>query len=142
MNEDTDLLLKRLSVSFGISGLPLAWLTSYLSDRTASVLFCSSRSSWRHIPFGLPQGSVLGLLLYILFTAEIGSLLASCSLLSHSYADDVQVYKHCLASDARSAILSVSRATGLLSEWMSLNRLPFESFENAIYLAWPPPAIS
>src|SRR6218665_432418 len=51
-------------------------------------------------PFGLPQGSVLGPLLYILFTAEIGSLLASCSLLSHSYADDVQAYKHCLASDA------------------------------------------
>ena len=66
---DHDLLLKRLSVSFGISGLPLAWLTSYLSD-------CSSRSFWRPTPFGLLQGSVLGPLLYILFTSEIGSLLA------------------------------------------------------------------
>src|SRR6218665_291029 len=86
-------------------------------------VFCSSRSSWRPIPFGLAQGSVLGPLLYILFTAEIDSLLASCSLLSHSYADDVQAYKHCLASDVRSAILSVSRATGLLNEWMSSSRL-------------------
>ena len=72
----------------------LLWLTSYLSDCTANVLFCSSRSSWRPNPLGLPQGSVLGPLLYILFTAEIGSLLASYSLLSHSYADDVQAYKH------------------------------------------------
>src|SRR6218665_3718716 len=45
------------------------------------------------------------------------------ALLNHSYADDVQAYKHCLASDARSAILSVSRATGLLNEWISSNRL-------------------
>jgi len=60
---------------------------------------------------------------YILFTAETGYLLASCSLLSHSYADDVQAYIHCLASDVRSVILSVSRATVLLNEWMSSNHL-------------------
>src|SRR6218665_2451030 len=90
---------------------------------SAYVLFCSPHSSCRPTPFGLPQGSVLGPLLYILFTTEIGSLLAPCSLLSHSYADDVQAYKHCLASDAQSAILSVSRATGLLNELMSSNHL-------------------
>src|SRR6218665_364547 len=83
-------------------GVATPSLGTTVSDRTASVLFCSSRSSWRPTPFGLPQGSVLGPLLYILFTAEMGSLLASCSLLSHSYADDVQAYKHCVASDARS----------------------------------------
>src|SRR6218665_918333 len=105
------------------------------------VLFCSSRSSWRPTPFGLPQGSVLGPLLHILFTAEIGSLLASCSLLSHSYADDVQAYKHCLASDARSAILSVSRATMAFS-MNGCSQIAFESFENSIYLAWHPPAVS
>src|SRR6218665_1042989 len=79
----------------GISrDLPLIWLTSYLSERSASVTFHSSRSSWRHTPFGLPQRSVLGPLLYILFTADIGPLLASCRLASHSYADDVQsIYK-------------------------------------------------
>ena len=95
---DHDILLKRLSITFGIRDLPLIWLTSYISERSASVTFHSSRSSWRHTPFGLPQGSVLGPLLYILFTADIGPLLASCSLASYSYADDVQSYKHRSAS--------------------------------------------
>src|SRR6218665_1069870 len=80
----------------------------------------SSRSSWRHTPFGLPQGSVL---LYILFTADIDPLLASWSLASHSYADDVQSYKHCSASRAASAIRTMSQATDALNAWMSSNRL-------------------
>src|SRR6218665_3869469 len=79
-----------LATILPLRDLPLIWLTSYLSERSASVTFHSSRSSWRHTPFGLPQGSVLGPLLYILFTADIGPLLASWSLASHSYADDVQ----------------------------------------------------
>ena len=81
-----------------------------------------SRSSWRHTPFGLPQGSVHGPLLFILFTADIGPLLASCSLASHSYADDVQSYKHCSASEAASAIQTMSQATDALNTWMSSNR--------------------
>lgn len=50
------------------------------------------------------------------------SLLSSCSLLSYSYAHDVQSYSHCLASKVRLAILAISRATDLLNEWMSSNR--------------------
>src|SRR6218665_87187 len=93
-------------------------------DHTGSVLFCSSRSSWRPTPFGWSyRVRFWGLFFIILFTAEIGFLLASCSLLRHSYANEVLAYKHCLASDARSAILMVSRATGLLNEWIASNRI-------------------
>src|SRR6218665_379458 len=53
---DHDILLRRISITFGINELPLAWITSYLSERSASVLFHSSRSRWRPTPFGLPQG--------------------------------------------------------------------------------------
>ena len=87
---DHDILLRRLSITFGIKELPLAWISSYLSERSAFVLFHSSRSRWRPTSFGLPlHRSVLGPILYILFTADIGPLLASCSLASHSYADDI-----------------------------------------------------
>src|SRR5688572_4130727 len=79
---DHDLLLSRLSITFGIRDLPLLWITSYLSERSSSTIFHSSRSPWRPAPFGLPQGSVLGPLLYILFTADLESLLTSCSLMS------------------------------------------------------------
>src|SRR6218665_2758056 len=58
-----------------------------------------------------------------ILTADICPLLASCSLASHSYADDVQAYKHCIASQAHSAIRIVSHATDTLNAWLSSNRL-------------------
>src|SRR3984885_8230076 len=79
---DHDILLHRLSVSFGITGLPLYWLTSYLAGRSSSTIFCSTHSPWIPILVGLPQGSVLGPLLYMLYTADLGSLLASVTVTS------------------------------------------------------------
>src|SRR6218665_2308603 len=59
-----------------------------------AVTIVPQRQVWGLHILGLPQGSVLGPLPYILFTADIGPLRASWSLASHSYADDVQSYKH------------------------------------------------
>ena len=66
---------------------------------------------------------MLGPLLYILFTADLESVLASRALSSHSYADDLQSYLHCSASDAVSAVRLMSLATDTLSAWLSSNRL-------------------
>ena len=74
---DHSILLQRLSTSFGLTDKPLEWLCSFLSERTNCVTFGSSRSAWVLAPFGVPQGSVLGPLLYIIYTADIGALLSS-----------------------------------------------------------------
>ena len=120
---DHPILLQRLSVSFGLAGAPLDWLRSFLSGRTNCVAVGTSRSRWVPAPFGVPQGSVLGSLLYILYTAGIGSLLDTCSLLHQLYAADVQAYVHCLAGGVMSSVLLMSRAIDALSLWMASNRL-------------------
>src|SRR6218665_528852 len=97
---DHEILLKRLNVSFGFSGTLLLWLRSFLSERSLCVVHGSYRSSWVPAPFGLPQGSVLAPLLFIIYTSDLASLLASHALLAQLYADDVQAYQHCRASDA------------------------------------------
>src|SRR6218665_489288 len=74
-------------------------------------------------PHGLPQGSVLAPLLYIIYTSELGPLLTDCALLSQLYADDVQAYLHCLASDAMAAVQAMTFAPGGLGGWIVTNRL-------------------
>ena len=79
---DHSILLQRLSISFGLAGAPLEWLRSFLSERTNCVVVGASRSRWVLAPFGVPQGSVLGPLLYILYTVGISSLLSTSLLVA------------------------------------------------------------
>ncbi|PGH38060.1 MAG: hypothetical protein CRN43_17500, partial [Candidatus Nephrothrix sp. EaCA] len=78
---DHEILLKRLQLSFGLSGNFIAWLASFLDGRSLCVVHGSSRSQWVPAPHGLPQGSVLAPLLYIIYTSELGPLLTDCALL-------------------------------------------------------------
>jgi len=112
-----------LSISFGLSGNILGWLTSFLQDRSFMVAHGSPRSRWVPAPFGLPQGSVLGTLLCIIFTADLGLLLAAGAVLSQSYADDLQAYVHCSTGRAISAVETISQAIETFQAWMSSNRL-------------------
>jgi len=92
---DRSILFQRLSTSFGLTDKPLEWFRFFLSEHTYCATFGSSRSAWVHAPFGIHQGSFLGLLLHIIYTADIGAMLSSHGLLHQLYADDVQAYTHC-----------------------------------------------
>ena len=113
---DHDILLRRLQISFGISGLALKWLTSYLTNRAQMVVLEHSRSDWTHVPFGVPQGSVLGPLLYILYTADLCSLISSHGFTVHLYADDIQTYRHGQYSSQTSLTQSVDNLIPIIRD--------------------------
>ena len=86
---DHSILLDRLSLWFGIHGTALNWFKSYLSDRLFCIKCCNDFSDSHQSCYGVPQGSVLGPLLFTLYTTPLSSIISSLSLNHHLYADDI-----------------------------------------------------
>ncbi len=76
----------------GISGTTLQWFESYVSDRSFKVSWRGEVSKSQHLATGVPQGSVLGPLLFSVYMASIGSVIQKYGFSYHCYADDTQLY--------------------------------------------------
>ena len=77
---------------FGVDGRVLDWLKSYLSGRSSYVSLGAYRSQTIDCSTGVPQGSVLGPLLFSIFTTPVGHLISTFGVSYHQYADDTQLY--------------------------------------------------
>jgi hypothetical protein len=120
---DHAILLKRMRRSFGISGVAHDWFRSYLSGRTQLVRCGGSTSSVTAVVCGVPQGSVLGPILFVLYTAELVALIQRHGLSPHLYADDTQVYGTCRPSDTVALLGRLSGCMDDIASWMASNRL-------------------
>ena len=85
---DSHLLTKTLTARFGVTGTALRCFESDLSDRTHHVRIGTAASSERYLRHGVPQASVLGLLLFSLYTAPLSDILVKHGVGCHHYADD------------------------------------------------------
>ena len=84
-------LLIKMSNQFGIVGNNLSWFRSYLSDRFQRVVISGIESDWAPVTSGVPQGSILGPSLFLMFVNDIPPSLSSCE--SLMFADDLKIFK-------------------------------------------------
>ena len=84
----------------------LAWTTSFVASRTQQVLYKGCLSAVQPVQYGVPQGSVLGPILFVLHTADVGRIVAQHRLKFHQYADDFQIYIATSVNEVHSASIS------------------------------------
>jgi len=89
---DRSILLRRLHLTFSIDDTAHGWFQSYLSSRKQYVRRGPSKSSVTSLVCGVPQGSILGPILFVLYTVDLLMVIESHRLSPHMYADDTQVY--------------------------------------------------
>jgi len=110
-------------ISFGLNGHALSWFESYLTARKQCVRCRNSRSLSTMILCGVPQGSVRGPILFLLYTADLLRLVDGHHLHLHLYADDTQIYGFSDPSRASQLQLKVLACVDEVSMWMRSNRL-------------------
>ena len=122
---DHALLLNRLSCRFGIQGQVLAWFKSYLTNRKQSVCIQGVCSSSRELTCGVPQGSVLGPILFTAYMSPLGDIIKRHGLQYHLYADDSQLYLafNPTTADADRARECMEHCIHDIKTWMTLNYL-------------------
>ncbi len=120
---DHSILLTRLSRTFGLSGTALSLLTSYLSGRTQSISVNSHLSDPSPLLTGVPQGSVLGPLLFSLYTTPISFIFTNTPVSFHLYADDTQLYISFSSCDSAYNLSLLSSTLDEVYSWLISNRL-------------------
>ena len=133
-------LLERLK-QCGISGTAQSLFKSYFEDRSQKVHLRGSSSASSSLRFGVPQGSVLGPILFLIYTIPLGELCRRHGVQYHLYADDTQLYvsfKLGNAVDLLDAQRRIKMCIAEIKAWMVMFMLKLNDNKTELVIIAPP----
>ena len=113
-----EILLQKLNY-YGIRGVSLKWFESYLSNRSQFVTYNGEKSSRKNIICGVPQGSILGPLLFLIYINDLSNVCES--MMPLLFADDTNLFKS--GRDSIQIQLEIESDLLRISEWLKINEL-------------------
>ena len=116
-----DIIIHKLKHNFGIDGLLLKFLQDYLHGRKQRVVLGSGISNEVDVVSGVPQGSILGPLLFVLFINDIHNVVSPGTDIA-LYADDTKIWRQILSEADCSALNNDIHA---MAQWASSNLMTF-----------------
>lgn len=124
---DHKILLDKLH-SIGICRSSLNWFSSYLGDRMQRTLANGMRSAYQSVTYGVPQGSCLGPLFFLIYINDLVNYLNTPFI--RLYADDTVIYQ--LSTTNADLENKLQMMTSKLENWCSLNRLVINSSKSKV----------
>ena len=115
---DHQILLAKVS-HYGIRGVSNDWLKSYLYNRSQYVSINGCDSGLAAINCGVPQGSVLGPLLFLLYVNDLNQAIKVCK--AHHFADDTNLL--CLRNSIKKLSKLVNADLRRLANWLNANKI-------------------
>ena len=135
---DHSILLKRLELNFNIKQDALCMINSYLSNREFSVAINDEIGKSNHLKHGVPQGSILGPLFYILYVKNVEQILQQNGVEASLYADDVQLYVKFKPELINNAVEIVEKCVKEIKTWMNSCFLKLNPEKTMMKLFTPP----
>ena len=138
---DHGILLDKLLRDFGICGKALGWFKSYLKNRFFCVKIDKALSDFLCLLFGVPQGSLLGPILFILYIKFLQRIASKYGLSIQLYADDSQLYisfHPSRPSELNDIVESVNKCLAEIKSWMVQNFMKLNESKTQLLIIGKP----
>jgi len=132
---DHAILIERLRLTFGVVDSAVHWMTLYLTGRTQYVRYHGEVSNTTHVYCDVPQGSVLGPVLFLLYVADVIELVKECGLIPHTFSDNLQIYGHSVSADTQELVARMTACIERVRCWMASNHLRLNPTKMELNLA-------
>ena len=131
---DHTILVHRLHIDFGFTDTVLQWFSSYLTDRTHYVFLCNHCSDFAPVHSGVPQGSVLGPILFTMYIKPLSAIIDSHSIIHHSFADDLQLQMSAPSDRISELFHSMQSCISDVKAWATANMLKLNDSKTELML--------